>query len=333
LARRGYVNYDARVTATVPHLLLVNLGTPTAPTPEAVREFLDEFLSDPEVVDLPWILWQPILQGIVLRTRPKRVAHQYASIWTDAGSPLRVATERMVAALRARSAGRYGVSAAYRYGEPSLDTAMLELARSDGGPVVLVPLFPQRTGATTGTAFQRGREAAARAGIAQRLVERAIPATARGYIAAMVARWHEAMATAASPPEHLVVSFHGIPTRYDRREKAGYTTDCEETTAAFLKAIDWPADRTTLAYQSKFGPEPWLLPATADVLVELPRRGITNIAVITPGFVTEGLETIEEIGIRGRDDFEAAGGQQYLRIGAVEDHAEFLDALEALALG
>lgn len=321
------------MTAAVPHLLLVNLGTPTAPTPEAVREFLDEFLSDPEVVDLPTLLWQPILQGIVLRTRPKRVAHQYASIWTDAGSPLRVATERMVAALRERSAGRYGVSAAYRYGEPSLDTAMGELARHDGGPVVLVPLFPQRTGATTGTAFQRGREAAARAGIAKRLVERAIPAAAPGYIAAMAARWRGALATAPTPPEHLVVSFHGIPTRYNRREKAVYTNDCEQTTAAFLKAIGWPADRTTLAYQSKFGPEPWLLPATADVLVDLPRRGITNVAVITPGFVTEGLETLEEIGIRGREDFEASGGQQYLRIGAAEDHVEFLDALEALALG
>lgn len=316
-----------------PQLLLVNLGTPTAPTPEAVREFLDEFLSDPDVVDLPWLLWQPILQGIVLRTRPKRVAHQYASIWTDAGSPLRVATERMVAALRDRSAGRYTVSSAYRYGGPSLDTVMQESARTGGGSVVLVPLFPQRTGATTGTAFQRGREAAARAGIANRLVERAIPAAAPGYIAAMVARWQEALDTAPTQPEHLVVSFHGIPTRYNRREKAIYTKDCEETTAALLKAIGWPADRMTLAYQSKFGPEPWLLPATADVLVKLPRRGITNVAVITPGFVTDGLETIEEIGIRGREDFEAAGGRHYLRIAAVEDHVEFLDALEALALG
>ncbi|MEX2182657.1 MAG: ferrochelatase [Gemmatimonadaceae bacterium] len=320
------------MTTAVPHLLLVNLGTPTAPTPEAVRTFLDEFLSDPDVVDLPWILWQPILQGIVLRTRPKRVAHQYASIWTTAGSPLRVATEQMVAALRARSGGRYTVSEAYRYGEPSLDSAMQQLARMSSGPVVLVPLFPQRTGATTGTAFQRGREAAARSGIADRLVERPIAPAAPGYIAAMVARWHEALAGAATAPEHLVVSFHGIPTRYNRRENLVYTEDCEETTAAFIEAIGWPADRMTLAYQSKFGPEPWLLPATADVLVELPRRGITNVAVITPGFVTEGLETIEEIGIRGREDFEAAGGRHYLRVGGVEDHVGFLDTLEELAL-
>ena len=320
------------MTHSAPHLLLVNLGTPSAPTPHAVRTFLDEFLSDPAVVDLPRLLWLPILRGIVLRTRPTRVAHQYRSIWTDAGSPLRVATGRIVAALRARSAGRYSVSEAYRYGEPSLETAMQELSRTHRGPVVLVPLFPQRTAPTTGTAFQRGREAAMRVGIADRLVERLIEPAAPGYVAALAGRWRDAIAGAPHSPEHLVVSFHGIPTRYNRREKQLYTRDCEATTAAFVDAIGWPSARTTLAYQSKFGPEPWLRPATADVLVELPRRGITNVAVITPGFVTEGLETIEEIGIRGREDFLKAGGEHFLRIGAVEEHDGFLDALEALAL-
>ena len=132
------------------HLVLVNLGTPQEPSPAAVHEFLDEFLSDPAVVDLPRWLWLPILRGIVLRKRPARVAEQYGSIWSAGGSPLRVATEQIVAGVRERASGRFGVSAAYRYGEPSLDTVMQALAGEGTGPVIVSPLFPHRTDATTG---------------------------------------------------------------------------------------------------------------------------------------------------------------------------------------
>jgi ferrochelatase len=314
-----------------PHLLLVNLGTPTAPTPEAVREFLEEFLSDPSVVDLPRWLWRPILKTMVLRSRPERVAHQYASIWQPDGSPLRVATERIVVAVRAHAGERCTVSAAYRYGEPSLDTAMARLAREGAGPIIVVPLFPHRTDATTGTAFRRAREAAARAGIAGRLAERLIAPDDSGFVAANAAVWRETIVRAGAPPEHLVLSYHGIPVRYDRREGRTYTADCESTTRALLAALEWPADRATHAYQSKFGPEPWLTPATADVLAELPRRGIRRVAVITPGFLTDGLETIEEIGIRGRETFTEAGGESLLRVGAVEDQPAFIASLAELA--
>ncbi|MFI5281334.1 MAG: ferrochelatase [Gemmatimonadales bacterium] len=315
----------------VPHLLLVNLGTPTAPLDGAVRQFLDEFLSDPSVVDLPRWLWLPILKGIVLKSRPKRVAQQYASIWTAEGSPLRVATERIAKALECRAQGRYTVGVAYRYGEPSLDAALVTVANTTSGPVIVVPLFPQRTDATTGTMLRRAREAAVRAGVADRLVERLVVADEPGYVAAMACRWNEAVADAPTQPEHIVVSFHGIPVRYDRRERSVYAEDCRATMLAFLKAIEWPESHATLAFQSRFGPEAWLTPATADVLEELPRRGVRRVAVITPGFVTDGLETIEEIGIRGRERFLEAGGTYLLRVGAVEDHPAFLDALEGLA--
>ena len=314
-----------------PHLLLVNLGTPEAPTPAAVRAFLAEFLGDPAVVDLPRWLWLPILHGIVLRTRPSRVARQYASIWTEAGSPLRTSTERIAAALATRAAGRFGVSAAYRYGEPSLDTAMRRLATDDTGPVAVIPLFPQRTDATTGTAFRRASEAAVRAGIAERVVERPLDPADAGYVAAMAARWREATAGASVAPEHLVISFHGIPERYNRRESAVYVRDCEATTRALLAAIAWPVERATLAFQSKFGPERWLVPATAGVLAALPRRGIRRVAVITPGFLTDGLETVEEIGIRGRETFLAAGGTDFVRVRGVDDHPVFIDSLVSLA--
>ncbi|MHB1311255.1 MAG: ferrochelatase [Gemmatimonadaceae bacterium] len=314
-----------------PHLLLVNLGTPQAPEAGSVREFLLEFLSDEAVVDLPSWFWQPFLKRVVLRRRPARVAELYRSIWSPEGSPLRVETERMVTGLRALADGRFTVSAAYRYGEPSIDAEQARLARETAGPVIVVPLFPQRTDATTGTAFRRAVEAAERAGTRDRLELHCIAPDDAGYVEALAARCREAFAAAAHEPEHLVVSFHGIPVRYNRREAQGYTQDCELTMRALLAAIAWPASRATLSYQSKFGFEKWLTPATATVLEELPRRGIRSVAVITPGFLTEGLETLEEIGIQGRESFTHNGGDRLVRIGAVEAHPAMLRSLAALA--
>ncbi len=315
-----------------PHLLLINLGTPTAPEPAAVREFLLEFLSDPEVVDLPGVLWRPFLKRVVLRRRPARVAALYRSIWAEGGSPLRVETDRMVSGLRAIAGDRFTVSAAYRYGQPSIDAELARLAREGDGPIVAVPLFPQRTGSTTGTAFARAFDVARSLGIQSRLLARCIAADDAGYIAALADRWERALASAAEPPEHLVISFHGIPVRYDRREQRQYSRDCEATMRALLSRIGWPASRTTLAYQSKFGLEQWLTPATADVLSTLPARGVRRVAIITPGFLTEGLETLEEIGIQGKESFLHAGGASYVRIGAVEAHPAMLDALGTMAL-
>jgi ferrochelatase len=316
----------------VPHLLLVNLGTPDAPTPESVRRFLDEFLSDPDVIDFPRWLWQPILQGIILRTRPRKVAAAYQSIWTADGSPLRAATERLVARLRAEADGRFTVSAAYRYGEPSIDSEKARLQYEGVGRVVVVPLFPQRTSSTTGTAFRRAREVAARLGLDAPLVNRVIPATDPGYIQAQADRFFEAIAAEPTPLDHVVVSYHGIPERYDRNERRAYSSDCCETTTALLRAIQWPVERSTLAFQSKFGPERWLTPSTESVLEALPARGVRRVAVITPGFVTDGLETIEEIGDRGRESFLHAGGERFVRVAAVETHPAFVASLAGLAL-
>lgn len=314
-----------------PHLLLVNLGTPEAPTAEAVRVFLREFLSDPAVVDFPRWIWRPILERMILRSRPRRVAAMYASIWTDRGSPLRVATERMVQAARDFAGDRCTVSSAYRYGEPSLQSEMQRLAREHDGPVFTVPLFPQRTNATTGTAFERAREAAGSAGIGHGYREALIAPADDGYISALAARCLETMRGSGAPPDHLVISFHGIPVRYDRNEGRQYTRDCEQTAAALLAAIAWPASRATLAYQSTFGPERWLTPATATVIEELARRGTRHVAVVTPGFLTHGLETLEEIGIRGREVFLAAGGKQLDLVGTVEDHPAMIESLVRLA--
>ena len=314
-----------------PHLLLVNLGTPAAPTPESVRAFLAEFLSDPAVVDLPRWLWSPILNRMVLRSRPGRVAEMYKSIWSDRGSPLRAATEGMVCAARELGGGTCSVSCAYRYGDPSLDSEMQRLARDHAGPVVMVPLFPQRTDATTGTAFKRAREAAARAGLVAKYREALIAPDDAGYVAALADRCRAAFGAGGGTPDHLVISFHGIPVRYDRRERGQYTRDCEQTARALLDALDWPASDATLAYQSKFGPEPWLKPATAQVVEALGRRGLRRVAVVTPGFLTHGLETLEEIAIRARESFVGAGGGDLLLVGTVEDHPAMIGSLVRLA--
>lgn len=313
------------------HLLLVNLGTPREPTAESVREFLAEFLSDPAVVDIPRLIWQPVLRGIILRSRPPRIAEAYQAIWSDGGSPLRVATEKMVAAARQLAPAGVTVSAAYRYGTPSVGAELKRLGADPELRVVVVPLFPQQTDATSGTIVREMEQVSARHGLANRIEGKHLHPADDGYVSALADRWFEAVEAAGRAPEHLVVSFHGIPVRFDRREGRRYTQDCAATTRALLRAIDWPESRATLAFQSKFGPEPWLTPATAQVINDLARRGVKHVGVITPGFLTEGLETLEEIGIRARHDFVANGGETLVRAGAVEDHAAAVRSLVALA--
>lgn len=293
-------------------VLLVNLGTTRAPEPDAVREFLAEFLSDPMVVDYPAWLWRPILSQI-LRSRSEKVAELYRAIWTEEGNPLERGTERIATAL-----GRLlgcEVRHAYRYGSPSL--------RERLGPtrMTVVPLFPQRTGSTTGSIEYAIQSAS---GIEVRRIAPDDP----GYIEAIADLFHRSVGHEA--PEHFVVSFHGIPLRYDRRESGMYRADCEMTFLALLKQIGWPWEKTTLSYQSRFGPEPWLRPSTASVIARLGSSGVRGIAVATPGFITEGLETLEEIGIRGRKTFLKAGGTRFIRVPAVEAHPRFVESLAAL---
>ena len=314
-----------------PHLILLNLGTPESATEDGVRAFLAEFLADPEVVDFPPILWRPILHGMILRTRPRRVARQYAAIWDAKGSPLRIATDRMVAALRTLAGPACTVAAAYRYGEPSIATALREVLDDAVRPTIVVPLFPHRTGATTGTAIAETRRVAANAGAPHRVRVELLAPDDEGFVTALAERWRATMAAADAAPDHLVVSFHGIPIRYARRERNQYVEDCQATTRAFLQAIGWPVERATVAYQSRFGPERWLEPATAAVLEALPARGVRNVAVMAPGFLTEGLETLEELAIRGREAFIAAGGESFTYVPAVEDHPALMASLLALA--
>ncbi len=309
----------------------VNLGTPREPSPEAVRSFLAEFLSDPAVIDFPAWLWKPILHGIILKSRPRRVAELYRGIWTAEGSPLEVDTQRIAAGLESLVDSRTEVRWAYRYGQPSLASCLEEGQRHQGAEIVVLPLYAQRTSSTTGTVVDEAEFLARGLGIDDRLRVALLEPDDHGYVEASAARFRRALQGESWEPEHVLLSFHGIPARYDRREGEQYSRDCARTADAIIENLGWDPTRATLCYQSKFGPERWLTPATADLLERLPAKGVRRLAVMTPGFLTEGLETIEEIGIRGREAFLAAGGTHFLRVPATSDHPAILESLALLA--
>jgi len=309
------------------HLILINLGTPAAPTPEAVRDFLEEFLLDPMVVDWPQWIWRPILTRFVLRSRPARVARLYRTIWREQGSPLADDTQKTVRGLRQRLGASAIVSHAFRYGSPSIRSA-LETAREQiASRIVVVSLFPQRTGSTTGSITRAVDELAVELGIRDRIERLEVPPDDEGYIEALVARYRQVCPAEGPSPDHVLISFHGIPRRYDRAEFGVYQQDCRRTAEALRTRLGLEAGRVTLAYQSKFGPEPWIQPATDRTLERLALEGVRRIAVITPGFLTDGLETLEEIGIRGTETFRQAGGKELVLVPAVADHPAWLGAL------
>lgn len=324
-------------------MLLVNLGTPGALTEDAVRAFLDEFLSDPLVVDWPRAIWIPVLRGIVLRRRPAKALELYRSIWSSEGSPLALGTERLADALGARLADLARVVPTYRYGLEGLAKRLPQMAAEVSGRIIVLPLFPQRTASSHGTVQRFARDLAERDGFTERLLPLDLPPDDDGYLAAVADRCREAFARDGSrgerslpnaperarAPQRLLVSFHGIPLSTDRREGGTYRDDCRRTFSGLLEALGWDEDRAEICYQSRFGPERWLEPATEDRLVTLAQEGTHELALVAPGFLTEGLETLEELDQRGAAAFRKAGGKHLLRAGAVVDHPLLLDSLEA----
>ena len=311
-------------------VLIVNLGTPAAPTDEAIRQFLREFLGDPRVVDWPAWFWKPVLRFLVLRFRPAKIRPLYESIWTEEGAPLHLETEAIVEALNGTLPEGTRAEAVYRYGEPSLERRLEEAM--EHGPVTVCSLFPHLTSSTTGTIDQLVERARRRHANPPEVRVFHPDAADPGLIQALVDRYQEATAEMSVGPDHLVFSYHGIPIRHDRREEGLYSGGCHATTRAFLERIGWPEDRATTAFQSEFGPEPWLKPATEDTLEELAKKGVRRVVVLTPGFLTDGLETIEEIGEEARETFLEAGGKELVRVPAVKDHPAFIRSLRRIVI-
>lgn len=307
-------------------VLLVNVGSPSAPTPAAVRRYLREFLGDPDVVKLNRVLWWLLLNGIILPIRSPKSAKLYQSVWTEHGSPLIHNSRLQCAALQRELGERYAVALAMRYGEPSIDSGLAELEGRGARELLLVPMFPQYSGTTTGTV-----EKAVKAALLRRKSKLALSVLPphyedRGYIAALAERLRES--TAGVAVDHYLFSFHGLPERYVR-DGDPYRDQCVATMAALAAELGFTPERYTLVFQSRFGREPWLQPYAAEVAPALARKH-RSVAVLCPGFTADCLETLEEIRESLGHDFKAAGGKVWTVAPCLNDHPSWIRALAQL---
>jgi ferrochelatase len=288
-------------------LLIVNLGTPDAPTPAAVKRYLAEFLSDPRVIEIPPLLWQLILRGIILNTRSKKSAHAYAQVWTERGSPLAMHTADTALALRDAWGDAVIVDWAMRYGQPSL-VSRLDALRAQGCTRILVaPLYPQYCAASTATVVDA--VSAALAGMRWQPAIRFLPPyhDDPAYIGALATRVRAQVAALDFVPDRILATFHGMPER-TRDLGDPYHCQCVKTARLLGEAL---GQEVLVSFQSRFGRAKWLEPATDHVLARLPGEGVRKLALVAPGFSADCLETLEEIALRGRDAFLAAGGEQF----------------------
>lgn len=299
-------------------VLLVNLGTPAAPTPQAVRTYLAEFLGDPRVVEIPRFIWLPILRGLVLRKRPAESAAKYAKVWTSEGSPLMVHTRRQADLLRA-ALPEARVEFAMRYGEPSIASGLAKL--EDCAEVLVVPMYPQFARSTTESirdVLPRGT----------RMLEDFHDHPA--YIAALAALVRDDWA-AHGQPDVLVMSFHGLPQRSIERGDP-YFRHCMKTAELMAQSLGLEDERFRVGFQSRFGPAKWIQPYTSDILTQLGRDRTKRVDVFCPGFVADCLETLEEIAMEGKEIFQHAGGGEYRALPCLNEHPAWIAALAEIAL-
>jgi protoporphyrin/coproporphyrin ferrochelatase len=315
-------------------VLLVNLGTPTAPTAKAVRPYLAEFLGDVRVIDYPRWLWWLILHGVILRIRPARSAHAYAKIWTAQGSPLRVGSEALSHALQEelnhRRPGDFRVALAMRYGEPSVARTIAQLQRDGIRRLLVLPLYPQYSATSTGSVIDAVADAfkQLRWPPELRIINDYhddsdhIEALAQG-----IERWWQANGRG----DKLLLSFHGIPERYVRLGDP-YADQCHATARLLRERLRLSEDELVTSFQSRVGRERWLHPYTDVTVRELAAAGVKKLDVACPGFAVDCLETLEEIAMQNRDFFIAAGGEALRYIPALNDSAEQVDSLASLLL-
>ena len=315
-------------------VLLINLGTPDAPTAAAVRPYLKQFLGDPRVVEIPRLVWWPILNGIILNTRPKKSAAKYASIWMPEGSPLKVHTERQTAllreALRLRTDAPLIVDYAMRYGNPSIPEVLAKLKAQNCQRILLVPMYPQYAASTIATAcdvvfdeLQQMRNAPALRTI-RHFHDHA------GYIAATAQNVRDHW-TLHGRPEMLVMSFHGLP-RYTLDKGDPYHCECQKSGRLIAEALGLRKDEYLITFQSRFGKAEWLQPYTTATLKKLGKAKLSRVDVVCPGFVADCLETLEEIAQEGKEDFQHAGGGEYHYIPCLNQRPDWIHALTELTL-
>ena len=312
-------------------VLLVNLGTPDAPTPRAVRRYLKEFLSDRRVVEIPKLVWWPILNLIVLNTRPKKSAHAYSLVWTEQGSPLAAITRAQAEALQAQMGSAVMVSWAMRYGNPAIGGELQKLKDAGCTRILIAPLYPQYSGATTATVTD-----AVGAALGQMRWQPALRSLPPyyddpGHIGALKDDLTRQLAALEFRPEVLLLSFHGMPQRTLELGDP-YHCHCQKTARLLREALaaDHPGLRIELSFQSRFGAAKWLEPATDATLAAEGKRGTKRLAIAAPGFSADCLETHEELAIRGKEQFVEAGGEQFAALACLNTSAAGMTMLEAL---
>lgn len=308
-------------------ILLANLGTPDAPTPEAVKRYLRQFLSDPRVVDTSPALWWPLLRGVILPLRAPRVAKLYQSIWMEDGSPLMVYSKAQQQALAQRLPDT-PVALGMSYGSPSLESAVDELLASGVEHMVVLPLYLQYSCSTVAAVWDELARILAR--------KRGIPGVSfirdyaddSSYIDALAKSARDSFAQHGEP-DLLLLSYHGIPQRY-ADEGDDYPQRCRDTTRELVSALGLPPEKVMMTFQSRFGREPWLTPYTDETLKMLAEKGTRHIQVMCPGFAADCLETLEEIAVQNREIFLEAGGKQYEYIPALNATPEHIEMMVKL---
>ncbi|MGV8933797.1 MAG: ferrochelatase [Gallionellaceae bacterium] len=316
-------------------ILLINLGTPDAPTAQAVKPYLREFLSDPRVVEIPRLIWWFILNGIILNTRPKKSAAKYASIWMPEGSPLKVHTERQSTLLqgylieKTKGTGLV-VDYAMRYGKPSIAAVLAKLKAQNCQRILLLPLYPQYAASATATALD--------AVYAELQRNRNMPAIRcvknfhdyPAYIKASAQNIRDYW-TVHGRPDKLVMSFHGVP-RYTLEKGDPYHCECLKSGRLIAEELGLSKEQYIVSFQSRFGKAEWIKPYTTATLKELGKQGTKRVDVVCPGFVSDCLETLEEIAIEGKEDFQHAGGGEYHYISCLNERPDWIYTLRDLAL-
>ena len=322
-------------TAEKTAVLLLNLGTPEAPTPQAVKPYLREFLSDPRVVEIPRAIWWLILNGIILNTRPKKSAAKYASIWLPEGSPLKVHTERQTLLLQKYLGEKTNTTSlivdyAMRYGNPSVPDVLAKLKAQNCQRILVVPLYPQYAASATATALD--------AVIGELQKMRNMPAIRS------IKHFHDYSAyikTTAQNirdywilhgrPDKLIMSFHGVP-RYTLEKGDPYHCECLKSGRLIAEELQLNKEQYTVSFQSRFGKAEWIKPYTTATLKELGKQKTKRVDVVCPGFVSDCLETLEEIAQEGKEDFQNAGGGEYHYIPCLNERPDWIHALGDLAL-
>ncbi|MBX7458338.1 ferrochelatase [Qipengyuania sp. 1NDH17] len=310
-------------------VLVVNLGTPEAPEPGPVKRYLAEFLSDRRVVEIPPIAWQPILRGIILNTRPKKSAHAYSQVWTEEGSPLAVITRQQAEAMQARLGEGVTVDWAMRYGNPSIPDRMQALMDKGCERILLAPLYPQYSGATTATVVDKAADKLRT--MRWQAALRTLPPyhDDPAYIDALEADLTRQLDALDFAPEVLLLSFHGMPERTLHLGDP-YHCHCMKTSRLLQERLAGRDLRIRTTFQSRFGRAKWLEPATDTVIGEEGAKGTKRMAIAAPGFSADCLETLEELAIQGRDQFIEEGGEQFAALSCLNASDAGLAMLETL---